>query len=309
MMHIKQTKPTGTRFALATLGVAMALSAAGCTQSVSVPAVAESAGQAVEVARSGANQANLVAALDAQSAEHKARYSARNPGETLAFFGIEPGMTVAEALPGGGWYTKILVSYLGGEGAVYGVNYQESVWSSFGFPEERVKARIAATAAFPGQVGQWTDNGIAAAGFTFAGVPEGLAGTADAVLFIRALHNLHRFKDTGVLDEAIASSYTLLKPGGVVGVVQHRAPENAPDDWATGRAGYLKRSTVIALFTEAGFTLDDSSEINANALDKPTPEDIVWRLPPTYGNGEDSKVAMDAIGESDRMTLRFRKNG
>ena len=128
------------------------------------------------------------------------------------------------------------------------------------------------------------------------------------MLFVRALHNLSRFSDTGVLDEAIAAAHTLLKPGGVVGVVQHRAPENAPDEWATGRAGYLKPSAVIAMFTKAGFTLDGSSEINANAKDQPTSKDVVWRLPPSYALGPDTRDAMDSIGESDRMTLRFRKS-
>ena len=285
----------------------------GCAQTDAVPAIGESAGQVVSelLDSSTSKEANakaLQAALDAQSDDHKARYGARNPGETLAFFGVEPGMTVAEALPGGGWYTKVLAAYLGGEGTIYGVNYQESVWTSFGWSEERVAERVAATAGFSGNVAEWNSNGIAAEGFTFATVPESAKGTADAVLFVRALHNLHRFKDTGVLDEAIASAHAMLKPGGVVGVVQHRAPENAADDWATGRAGYLKPSTVIALFTKAGFTLDGTSEINANANDNPTEDDVVWRLPPSYGGGPDTKEAVDAIGESDRMTLRFRKS-
>ena len=284
----------------------------GCAQSSLEPVVAESAGAAADavadtvMAETSAKA--LQAALDAQSDEHKARYDARHPGETLSFFGIKPGMTVAEALPGGGWYTKVIAAYLGGEGTVYGVNYQESVWTSFGWSAERVAQRVAATAKFPSQVDEWAGNGIAAQGFTFASVPSEAAGTADAVLFVRALHNLSRFNDTGVLDEAIAAAHTLLKPGGIVGVVQHRAPENAPDEWATGRAGYLKPSAVIAMFTKAGFTLDGSSEINANAKDQPTTKDVVWRLPPSYALGADSRDAMDAIGESDRMTLRFRKS-
>lgn len=307
-----RTTPSTSALVVAT-ALASTLALAGCSQTGGlIPDVAESAGQAVQSVLPGSGAANseaLAQALDAQSDDHKARYGERHPGETLEFFGIEPGMTVAEALPGGGWYTKILVSYLGREGAVYGVNYQDSVWSSFGFPEERVKQRIEATAAFPGQVAQWTDNGIAAKGFTFDTVPEELAGTADAILFVRALHNLHRFKDTGVLEEAISSAHTLLKPGGIVGVVQHRAPEDAPDEWATGRAGYLKPSVVIALFTEAGFTLDGTSEVNANKKDNPTTEDVVWRLPPTLGGDDETKEAMIAIGESDRMTLRFKKAG
>jgi len=303
-----------TLFSRASFGAALGMSVllGGCAQSTGTTPVASAQAEVAEAADTllaTSNSKALDMALAAQSDEHKARYGARHPGETLAFFGIEPGMTVAEALPGGGWYTKVLADYLGGKGELYGVNYQDSVWSSFGFPAERVQQRVAATAAFPGQVAEWNDNGIGARGFTFATVPDDAAGTADAVLFIRALHNLHRFKDTGVLDEAIAAAHAMLKPGGVVGVVQHRAPEDAPDAWADGSAGYLKPSAVIALFTKAGFTLDGSSEINANPNDNPTTDDIVWRLPPSYGGGEDTKAAMDAIGESDRMTLRFRKTG
>jgi len=293
------------------LALFAALILSGCAQSNVVPEIAESAGEAVnEILDSGeSSEQALQAALDAQSDDHKARYGARHPGETLAFFGIEPGMTVAEALPGGGWYTKVLASYLGSEGAIYGVNYQDSVWNSFGMPPERVADRIASTGKFPGRVAEWNSNGIGAQGFTFAAIPESAIGTADAVLFVRALHNLNRFNDdTGVLDEAIAAAHAMLKPGGIVGVVQHRAPENAADDWATGRAGYLKPSAVIAMFTKAGFVLDGSSEINANPNDNPTEEDVVWRLPPSYALGEETKDAMNAIGESDRMTLRFRKS-
>ena len=307
-MNTRQQNRFFKRFATA-LGVAITVVTLGCAQSGSAPEVAESIGQPADVTRASTNSTALAAALEAQTAEHKARYSARHPADTLSFFGIEPGMSVAEALPGGGWYSKILAAYLGSDGTLYGVNYQDSVWSSFGFPEDRVKQQVAATAAFPQKVAEWSDSGITAEGFTFADVPENAVGSVDAVLFFRALHNLNRFKETGVLDEAIAAAHFMLKPGGVVGVVQHRAPENAPDDWATGRAGYLKPSSVIEMFTRAGFTFEASSEINANPEDKPTPDDVVWRLPPSYAKGEDTKAAMDAIGESDRMTMRFRKAG
>ena len=250
---------------------------------------------------------SLKAVLDAQSPEEKARYDARHPAETLAFFGIEPGMTVAEALPGGGWYTRILAGYLGSEGKIYGVNYQDTVWKNFGLTGEKLQQRIGATAKFPMQVSEWSDSGVAAEGFTFDTVPADAVVSADAVLFIRALHNLYRYQDSGILAQAIEAAHAMLKTGGIVGVVQHRAPENAPDEWASGRAGYLKPSSVIKMFTESGFALDGSSEINANPKDKPTPDDVVWRLPPSYAGGEDTKAAMDAIGESDRMTLRFRK--
>ncbi|MEM7220849.1 MAG: methyltransferase [Pseudomonadota bacterium] len=252
---------------------------------------------------------SLDAVLAAQSAEHQARYAARNPRETLAFFDVRPGMVVAEALPGGGWYSRILAPYLGSNGALYGVNYQDSMWAAFGMPPERVAQRIASTAEFPAKVAEFTDLGPRALGFTFADVPTDVEGTVDRVLFIRALHNLHRFGELGVLDEAIAASHAMLKPDGLVGVVQHWGPESAPDEWANGGAGYLKRSRVIEMFEAAGFVFAGESAVNANPKDQPTTDDFVWRLPPSYAGGEETKAAVDAIGESNRMTLRFRKRG
>ena len=102
----------------------------------------------------------------------------------------------------------------------------------------------------------------------------------------------------------------MLKDGGLVGVVQHRAPESASDEWANGSRGYLKQSAVIAMFEDAGFQLVARSEINANPKDQPGEEDIVWRLPPSLRTSQENpelREAMLAIGESDRMTLLFRK--
>ncbi|MFM7784669.1 MAG: methyltransferase, partial [Gammaproteobacteria bacterium] len=109
---------------------------------------------------------------------------------------------------------------------------------------------------------------------------------------------------------ALADIRTLLKPGGIVGVEAHRAPESAPDAWASGEQGYVKQSAVIAAFQTAGFELVGSSEMNANPKDQPTEQDSVWRLPPSLATSKDDpelRAAMQAIGESDRMTLKFRK--
>ncbi len=254
----------------------------------------------------------LLAVVEARDSDHRARDQYRHPAETLSFFQLEPGMTVAEALPGRGWYTRILANYLGGDGAIYGVNYSDRTWPMFGFmSEDTIKERIASTGQFPNRVEDFTDNGIEAEGFTFNTVPSELVGTADHVLFIRALHNLNRFEaQAGTATQALAATRSLLKDGGMVGVVQHRLPEDAADEGADGSRGYLKQSQVISMFETAGFELVASSEINANPKDRPGPEDIVWRLPPSLNGSKDDpekRAAMEAIGESDRMTLLFRK--
>jgi predicted methyltransferase len=255
---------------------------------------------------------SLAEVIAARSDEDKARDSARHPAETLRFFQVEPGMTVAEGLPGTGWYSRILANYLGGDGTLYGVNYVDRMWPMFSFATpEWIEKRMKSTSKFPSQVREFTDNGIEAQGFSFSTVPPEATGTVDRVLLIRALHNLNRFEaQSGTRTQALSAVRGLLKNDGLVGVVQHRAPSSASDEWADGSHGYLKQSAVIAMFEQAGFELIESSEINANPKDKPGAEDIVWRLPPSLRTSKDDpelRAAMIAIGESDRMTLLFRK--
>jgi predicted methyltransferase len=266
----------------------------------------------------------LAAVLEARSADDKARDAARHPAQTLAFFGVEPGMTVAEALPGGGWYTRILASYLGADGTLYGINYPDRMWSLFSWAtDDIIKQRIATTDKFPAMVRDFATEYAAATGldvdtvmpatdgFTFSTVPPEAVGKVDRVLLIRALHNLNRFEDSaGMRSQALAAVRAMLKKDGLVGVVQHRLPESAPEAGADGSRGYLKQSGVIAAFEAAGFELVRTSEINANAKDQPGPDDIVWRLPPSLSGSEEGteqRAAMAAIGESDRMTLLFRR--
>lgn len=279
---------------------------------------AEQAGDVVAEAAEAAmpemgNAERLDAILAAQPEDVQARYDHRNPAETVAFFGIEPGMTVVEALPGGGWYTKILLPYLGPEGKLVGAHYPDAVWSKLQPDnEEWVAQRIESTAKWPDMAAEWDIDGAAEIGsYSLTEAPDDMAGKADAVLFIRALHNLHRFNpDTGLFTDMLAETYEVVKPGGVVGVVQHRAPETNSDAWADGSAGYLKQSRLIEAFEAAGFVLEEASEMNANPADVPSEEDFVWRLPPSLASTEEGtpeRAAMEAIGESDRMTLRFRK--
>jgi predicted methyltransferase len=255
----------------------------------------------------------LSAILAAQPEAVQDRYVYRHPEETLNFFGIKPGMTVVEVLPGGGWYSKLLLPHLGTEGQLVGANYPRDIWPLFGFfSEERIAKLATWTTDWPAGAQEWrSDNSASVSAFEFGKASESLRGTADAVLFFRALHNLARFENQGeFLTTAIADSYNVLKPGGIAGIVQHHAPDSASDEWADGSRGYLKKAFVITKMQAAGFEFLASSDVNANSKDEPTVEDVVWRLPPTLrGAKDDAEQAakMLAIGESNRMTLKFRK--
>lgn len=251
--------------------------------------------------------------LEQQPEDVQARYEYRHPYETLTFFGIEPGMVVMEALPGAGWYSKILLPYLGAEGTLVEVDYAQEMWPLFGFfGEDFIEGKKTWVEDWTAEVEGWSvEDGASVGAFVFGSMPDELKGTADAALFIRALHNLNRFEGQGgFLTAALQNAYDILKPGGILGVVQHRAPDDKPDEWADGSRGYLKRDYLVGRLEAAGFELVGESDINANPKDQPGDQDVVWRLPPSLsGSKEDPEraAAMQAIGESNRMTLKFRK--
>lgn len=308
-----------TAVRVAGLGALLAagLMLAGCDQSsptTSEPVPAPNQEPPPEAQPEGADQQNtrLDEILAAQPREIQQRYPYRQPKETLAFFGIEPGMTVVEALPGGGWYTRILVPYLGSEGRLIGANYPEAMWPNFEFADEAFLESIKTWPSdWPEEARQWQgEDGARIDAFVFGSLPEEMEGQADAVLFIRALHNLARFEDQGgFLTTALQDAYDVLRPGGIVGIIQHEARPDMPDDWADGSAGYLKKRFVVDRMTEAGFELVEESDLHENPNDQPTTEDVVWRLPPSYRGADDPqrRAEVDAIGESNRMTLKFRK--
>ena len=235
---------------------------------------------------------------------NRARDEWRHPSRTLSFFGIEPGMTVAEVLPGsGGWYTQILNPLTAQEGRLIGLTYPDSLWSQMfntwdDDARERNGAHIEQMDRYMSVASVSPTQPIV--GYTIDNIPDKENGQADAVLFFRAMHHLFRF-DEPLIDIALSEVYDLLTSGGVVGVVQHRAPESAAADFASGNNGYVKQSAVVAAFERAGFALEASSEMNANEND--SADNFVWRLPPTRRDNPETL----AIGESDRMTLRFRK--
>ncbi len=147
--------------------------------------------------------ASLAAILDAQPDEVKARYVYRHPQETLEFFGIEPGMTVGEALPGGGWYSKILLPFLGENGALVGTDYPLSLWPNFDFADEAYMATKATWVAdWTADANSWRGPADATvSAFVFGAMPPAAAESMDAFLFIRALHNLARFSDPADADK------------------------------------------------------------------------------------------------------------
>lgn len=270
-----------------------------------VEAVGELAGGVEEVIEEALAAPTLEQVLaDPRRETDRARDQYRNPRETLEFFGVEADDTVVEALPGGGWYGRILAPWLAADGQYYGLNYPMSVFDQI-FPNmnDEQRARLEGwEAGFPAAAAAW--GGPAQGGYTFGSIPDSAAGSADVVLYIRALHNMARF---GQMDVAVDDAWTLLKSGGVVGVVQHRAPADEADEHADGSRGYMREADVIAAFEARGFLLEASSEINANPNDPADHEIGVWALPPSLGGPEEGHDAMRAIGETDRMTLRFRK--
>ena len=262
---------------------------------------------------SEADSERLAQILQAQPAEVQARYPYRHPQETLEFFGIVPTMNVVEALPDEGWYTKILLPYLGQDGALIGADYSPAMYAKMAWATpEFLKEKETWVATWTAEAETWrTADSAEVSAFVFGAMPEVFKGTADAVLFIRALHNLARFNaDGGYLDKALKDAFDVLQPGGIVGIVQHQAPEDSSAEFADGSHGYLKKSQVIAFMQAAGFEFVAESAINENPRDQPGPDDIVWRLPPSLATSRDNPelaAQMKAIGESNRMTLKFRK--
>ncbi|MEM1187404.1 MAG: methyltransferase domain-containing protein [Pseudomonadota bacterium] len=254
---------------------------------------------------------HLTEVLVAQPPEVKERYKWRHPSETLAFFGVEPGMTVVETDPGAGWYTRILMQYLGEGGTLIGADYAIAMYPLFNYySDEELAAKASWAERWPAEMGAGGSAGAALAGANIGAISEARNGTVDVYLFVRVLHNLADFEEEGAyLSAALAEAFRVLKPGGVVGVVQHWSPDANSDEWASGANGYLKKDFVIARFEDAGFTLDGESSVNENPMDQPSEDEYVWRLPPASEDPEDPELAAKylAIGESNRMTLKFRK--
>jgi predicted methyltransferase len=231
-------------------------------------------------------------------AEDKARDAFRKPAETLAFFHVGPHMKVGEYSPGGGWYTRLLGHYLGGEGKLVGIFVNPVSASADPARQQRVRD---GAAKFPAEVAGYT--GLPAEKFAAITLDnlEGQKGTFDRILLMRALHNPLRM---GILDTELKAMRELLKDDGLIGVEQHRAKPGAPWSYANGTKGYLRQEDVIDIMRINGFELVASSEILANPKDTADHKDGVWEMPPTLATKRED---LKGLGESDRMTLLFKK--
>jgi len=231
-------------------------------------------------------------AAPTRTATNTPRDTYRHPAETLAFFGVKPGDTVVELWPGGGWYTEILAPLAKAGGGTY---YVAAPWEK---GLTRVKAKQAENTDVYGA--------MKLAEFPNAGTnPKVPDGSADVVLTFRNVHNW-RFDGSDNTAAAFKQIFAMLKPGGTLGVVDHRL--NEKDDAAKEeKSGYMKESSIIAFAEAAGFKLAGRSEINANPKDTKDYEKGVWTLPPVLTEGEKDRAKYIAIGESDRMTLKFVK--
>ena len=229
-----------------------------------------------------------------RSETNRARDAYRHPVETLSFIGVRPTDTVVELWPGGGWYTEILAPYLAAQGKLIAA-------APAGRGAESMAKRFDANPALYGKVER--------ANFPTVLGGTGVApGTADVVLTFRNVHNWKmgymQADKTDYSEAAFREIFAMLKPGGVLGIEDHRLPESASTD-RERESGYIKVSTVRALAEKAGFQFAGASEVNANPKDTTDWPQGVWTLPPTFAMGDKDKYA--AIGESDRMTLRFVK--
>jgi predicted methyltransferase len=240
----------------------------------------------------------LVAAVQSnfRSDANKARDQYRHPLQTLTFFGLKRNMTVVELWPFGGWYTEILAPYLHDHGKLYVAAMDPASTD----PEDKETNAELATmlAAHPEVYGKVQVTVLAAGKMHFA--PD---GTADMVVTFR---NIHNWVWSGIEKDVMAAAFRALKPGGILGVVEHRNndPNYVPKD--SGQA-YVGEQYAIDLIQSVGFRLAGQSNINRNPTDTKDYPKGVWTLPPNYAEGDKDHDKYAAIGESDRFTLKFIK--
>ncbi|WP_446831354.1 class I SAM-dependent methyltransferase [Candidatus Foliamicus sp.] len=223
------------------------------------------------------------------------RDAARNPAETLKFFGLQPDSKVVEIWPSGGWYTEIIAPFVAAEGQFYGAHIPADHENErFRRGVENYMAKLAESPEVYGDA-QVT-----------VMFPEKMALAPEPVDLILSFRNVHNWMAFGFADEAFQAFYEALKPGGILGIVEHRGDPDKEQD-PKAESGYVTEAYTIAMAEKAGFVLDAQSEINANPNDTRDYPEGVWTLPPTLRLGDEDREKYVAIGESDRYTMRFRK--
>jgi predicted methyltransferase len=237
-----------------------------------------------------------ILAGDQRSEENRARDRYRHPKATLLFFGIRPEMTVLEVWPEPGWYTEVLAPLLADKGKYYAGVIEPDPQSQYITRRlDDFQKKLASRPEFYRHVAVVT--------FHPDGSDAVPPGTLDMVLTFRNIHNWMA-RDTAA--QAFASMYRALKPGGVLGVVEHRGNPALPQD-PKAKSGYVNEDYAIKLIEAQGFRLVAQSQVNANPKDTKDYEQGVWTLPPTYRLGDKDRDKYAAIGESDRFTLKFVK--
>lgn len=232
-----------------------------------------------------------------RSDANKARDAARHPLETLKFFGLKDSMTVMEIWPSGGWYTEVLAPVLKDKGKYIAAHWDGEAKSEF--VQKAVTGYKAMLAKHP-ELAKVEMGVLWPASDKMSPAP---AGSVDMVLTFR---NIHNWMAQDLQDKMFASFFQTLKPGGYLGVVEHRANTDKPQD-PKAASGYVREDAAIAMAEKAGFKLVSKSEVNANPKDTKDYPKGVWTLPPTYREGETDKAKYTAIGESDRFTMLFQK--
>lgn len=226
---------------------------------------------------------------------NSARDDARHPAGTLKFFGLQPDSSVVEIWPSGGWYTEVIAPFVAENGQFYGAHIPADHENErFRRGVELYKEKLAANAEVYGNAQVTTM------------FPGKMALAPEPVDLILSFRNIHNWMAFGFVDEAFQAFYDALKPGGILGIVEHRGdPGSEQDPKAT--SGYVTEAYTIMMAEKAGFVLDGSSEINANPKDNHNHPEGVWTLPPTLRLGDEDREKYTEIGESDRYTMRFRK--
>jgi predicted methyltransferase len=246
------------------------------------------------------DDARLRVAIDGphRSAANRARDPARHPYETLRFFGLQAGHVVIEASPGGGWYTEILAPYLRDSGRLYAAGEAADDPDDY---RRRSRRNFDEKLAKNPELYDRVVVGTLPRGPRFTDIAP--VGGADLVLTFR---NVHNWIEAGHLDDTLRAFAAVLKPGGVLGVEEHRAPPGSTLEWIK-KNGYVTEALLIERARAAGLELADKSELNANPRDTQDHPNGVWSLPPTLRGGETDRAKYIAIGESDRFTHRYVK--
>jgi predicted methyltransferase len=239
---------------------------------------------------------------DPSRAEDAKRDKYRHPAETFEFFRIHPDHKVGEYAPGGEWISRTLGRYMDEKGKFVGLYFSTNVGFGDAAAHERIKA---GAAKFPDDVAKVTGRPATDySAYTLDAIPDGEKGTFDRIILMRMLHNMYRWN---IADAELKRMRDLLKDDGLLGIEQHRAKANAPFSYANGDQGYMREADIIKLMEVNGFELVAKSEINANPKDTANWPDGVWTLPPRLALKDVDKAKYEAIGESDRMTLLFKK--